>query len=251
MLAAWQPLPTLGLGLEVKMDEAEVFAPIRAERRTLLLLIVIGLPLLAVGALLAARQVSRPISRLTAATRTIAAGNRDFQVPVDRDDEVGELSQAFNAMTAELAASYAGVEETVRVRTGELRLIQLVAVAANVAMNREEATRTALDLVCAYTGWPVGHALFFLTTGRTRRRGCRARLVRHLACRRPRAVASLPGVGRGASLRARDWSSRAGPRPGPSGLGGRDRRRIALPRRAAAGRGRPAGGHGLPRARGS
>jgi signal transduction histidine kinase/DNA-binding response OmpR family regulator len=161
VLAAWRPLPTLGLGLEVKVDESEILAPIRAERRTLLQLIFIGLPLLAVGALVAARSVSRPITRLTAATRTIAAGNRDFQVPVDRDDEVGELSQAFNAMTAELAASYAGVEETVRVRTGELRLLQLVAVAANVAVNREEATHTALDLVCAYTGWPVGHALFF------------------------------------------------------------------------------------------
>jgi signal transduction histidine kinase/DNA-binding response OmpR family regulator len=165
VLAAWRPLPTLGLGLEVKMDESEVFAPVRAERRTLLQLIFIGVPVLALGALLAARSVSRPITRLTAATRTIAAGNRDFQVPVDRDDEVGELSQAFNAMTAELAASYAGVEETVRVRTGELRLIQLVAVAANVALNQEEATRTALDLVCAYTGWPVGHALFFPEEG--------------------------------------------------------------------------------------
>ncbi|MGH9003899.1 MAG: histidine kinase dimerization/phospho-acceptor domain-containing protein, partial [Acidimicrobiia bacterium] len=161
VLAAWRPLPTLGLGLEVKMDEAEVLAPIRAERRTLLQLVFIGLPLLAVGAVLAARSVSRPITRLTDATRTIAAGNRDFQVPVDRDDEVGELSQAFNAMTAELAASYAGVEETVRVRTGELRLLQLVAVAANLAVSQEEATHTALDLVCAYTGWPVGHALFF------------------------------------------------------------------------------------------
>ncbi|MGH9036715.1 MAG: GAF domain-containing protein, partial [Acidimicrobiia bacterium] len=165
VLAAWRPLPTLGLGLEVKMDESEVFAPVRAERRTLLQLIFIGVPVLGLGALLAARSVSRPITRLTAATRTIAEGNRDFQVPVDRDDEVGELSQAFNAMTAELAASYAGVEETVRVRTGELRLLQLVAVAANVALNREEATRTALDLVCAFTGWPVGHALFFPEDG--------------------------------------------------------------------------------------
>ncbi len=165
VLAAWRPLPTLGLGLEVKMDESEVLAPIRAERRTLLQIAIIGLPLLAAGALLAARSVSRPITRLTAATRTIAAGNREFQVPVDRDDEVGELSQAFNAMTAELAASYAGVEETVRVRTGELRLLQLVAVAANLALNREEATRTALDLVCAYTGWPVGHGLFFPEDG--------------------------------------------------------------------------------------
>jgi signal transduction histidine kinase/DNA-binding response OmpR family regulator len=158
-LSAWRPLPSLALGLEVKMDVAEVVAPVREQRRTLFRLAIIGLPVLVAGALLAARSVSKPITRLTEATRTVAAGNRDFQVPVDRDDEVGELSQAFNTMTAELAASYASVEETVRVRTAELALLQGVAVAANEAATPEEATRTALELVCRHTGWPVGHAL--------------------------------------------------------------------------------------------
>ncbi|HEU5450050.1 MAG TPA: response regulator, partial [Acidimicrobiia bacterium] len=158
-LAAWRPLPSLGLGLEVKMDVSEVVAPVREQRRTLFQLAIIGLPILAAGALLAARSVSKPITRLTEATRTIAAGNRDFQVPVDRDDEVGELSQAFNTMTAELAASYASVEETVKVRTAELALLQRVAVAANQAATPAEATRTALELVCHHTGWAVAHAL--------------------------------------------------------------------------------------------
>jgi signal transduction histidine kinase/CheY-like chemotaxis protein len=120
VLSAWRPLPSVGLGIEVTMDQSEIFAPVRSQRRTLLELTVLGLPLLALGALLAARSVSKPITRLTEATRTIAAGDRTFQVPVERDDEVGELSQAFNQMTAELAASYASVEETVRVRTAEL-----------------------------------------------------------------------------------------------------------------------------------
>jgi signal transduction histidine kinase/CheY-like chemotaxis protein len=164
-LAAWRPLPTLGLGLEVKMDESEVLAPVRAQRQDLLQLVLIGFPVLAVGALLAARSVSRPITRLTEAARTIAAGQLDQKVPVERDDEVGELSQAFNAMTTELARSYASVEETVRVRTAELRLLQQVAAAANEAASRGEATRIALDLVCAHTGWPVGHALFFPEEG--------------------------------------------------------------------------------------
>ena len=100
VLSAWRPVPALGLGIEVKMDVAEVVAPVRAQRRTLLRLTVIGLPLLAAGALLAARSVSKPI-RLTEAARTIAAGDRAFQVPVDRGDEVGELSQAFDTMTGE------------------------------------------------------------------------------------------------------------------------------------------------------
>ncbi|HEV3364181.1 MAG TPA: response regulator [Acidimicrobiia bacterium] len=158
-LAAWRPLPSLGLGLEVKMDVSEVLAPVREQRRTLFRLAIIGLPVLIGGALLAARSVSKPITRLTEATRTVAAGNREFQVPVDRDDEVGELSRAFNTMTAELAASYASVEETVRVRTAELALLQQAAVAANAAAAPAEATRTALELVCRHTGWVVGHAL--------------------------------------------------------------------------------------------
>ncbi len=159
VLAAWQPLPTLGLGLEVKMDISEVLGPVHDSRRTLLLLVVIGLPLLGLGSLLAARSVSKPIVALTGAARAIAAGDRSLQVPVDRGDEVGELSRAFNTMTAELAASYASVEETVRTRTAELSLLQGVAVAANEAATPEEAARTALELVCRHTGWPVGHAL--------------------------------------------------------------------------------------------
>jgi signal transduction histidine kinase/DNA-binding response OmpR family regulator len=158
VLAAWRPVPSLGLGLEVKMDLSEVLAPVRGQRRTLFRLTVIGLPVLALGALLAARSVSKPITRLTEATRTVAAGDREFQVPVDRNDEVGELSRAFNTMTAELAASYASVEETVRVRTAELALLQEVAATANAPMTEAEKTRRTLELVCTHLGWPVAHA---------------------------------------------------------------------------------------------
>jgi signal transduction histidine kinase len=168
VLAAWRWMPTLRWGLEVKIDRAEVLAPLSGQRRTLVALGLIGLPLVLGAALLAARSVSRPIVRLTREVRSISEGDLERRVPVEREDEVGELSVAFNAMTADLARSYAGVEETVRVRTRELQertaslaLLQQVAVAANEATSLEEATTIALDLVCAYTGWPVGHALFF------------------------------------------------------------------------------------------
>lgn len=39
-----------------------------------------------------------------------------------------------------------------------IRLLQVVAVAANEAAGVDEALRTTLDAVCEQTGWPVGHA---------------------------------------------------------------------------------------------
>lgn len=41
---------------------------------------------------------------------------------------------------------------------GRLRLLRVVAMAANEAHDIQEALKTCLDEVCAHTGWPVGHA---------------------------------------------------------------------------------------------
>jgi PAS domain S-box-containing protein len=52
-----------------------------------------------------ARWVTRPIVALNASARALAAGTWDRPVPVDRDDEVGELARSFNDMAVRLQAS--------------------------------------------------------------------------------------------------------------------------------------------------
>jgi PAS domain S-box-containing protein len=49
-------------------------------------------------------------------------------------------------------------EEALHQKTSLMRLLQLVAVAANEATTIEEALQVSIDHVCDYTGWPVGHA---------------------------------------------------------------------------------------------
>jgi PAS domain S-box-containing protein len=49
-------------------------------------------------------------------------------------------------------------EEALHQKTSLMRLLQLVAVAANEAATIEKAMQVSIDHVCAYTGWPVGHA---------------------------------------------------------------------------------------------
>src|SRR5262249_20769370 len=52
--------------------------------------------------------------------RLMSGGDLQQEVPVVTNDEIGELSRAFNKMTADLRQIYATIEDTVRVRTQEL-----------------------------------------------------------------------------------------------------------------------------------
>lgn len=51
-------------------------------------------------------------------------------------------------------------ETALRQQTALVRLIQVVAVAANCASSSEDALQACLDGVCAHTGWPIGHVYF-------------------------------------------------------------------------------------------
>jgi signal transduction histidine kinase/CheY-like chemotaxis protein/HPt (histidine-containing phosphotransfer) domain-containing protein len=107
-------------GLVAMLDRGEAYAPLAQLRRAL---IRTGAVLVAGGLILAfmiSRRVTRPVRRLTAMARKVAQGDLDTRVAVESTDEVGTLAQAFNMMTAELANSYATLEDRVRQRTAEL-----------------------------------------------------------------------------------------------------------------------------------
>ncbi len=53
--------------------------------------------------LVIARTLTRPVRELTAATHALAQGDLQQQVPVRSADELGDLAQAFNQMSADLA----------------------------------------------------------------------------------------------------------------------------------------------------
>jgi two-component system nitrogen regulation sensor histidine kinase NtrY len=57
-----------------------------------------------------AKGITVPIQRLAEGTREIAAGNLDYRVRVEADDEVGILVDSFNKMTEDLDSSKAQLE---------------------------------------------------------------------------------------------------------------------------------------------
>jgi sigma-B regulation protein RsbU (phosphoserine phosphatase) len=120
VMTAWKYLPSLRWAMVVKIDTDEAFAPIVKQRNAVFIVGSITLLLVVVGALLVARSISNPIVALTRAVRVIAGGNLQQAVPIVRHDEIGELGQAFNTMTADLQQSYATLEQRVEERTTQL-----------------------------------------------------------------------------------------------------------------------------------
>jgi two-component system sensor histidine kinase BaeS len=54
-------------------------------------------------AIILARTLTKPLRELTVATRAVASGDLEQQVPVRSRDELGQLAEAFNQMNANLA----------------------------------------------------------------------------------------------------------------------------------------------------
>jgi two-component system nitrogen regulation sensor histidine kinase NtrY len=87
------------------------------KRQMLLILFFFTLLVLSVAtwvALFLAKQVTVPIQALAEGTREVSAGNFDYQVPDQPQDELGVLVRSFNAMTTQLRDSRAQIDEFTR-----------------------------------------------------------------------------------------------------------------------------------------
>jgi CheY-like chemotaxis protein len=67
-----------------------------------------------------------------------------------------------------LSALNATLERRVAERTALLELLQEITIAANEATSSADAIQFAVDRICAYIGWPVGHAYLAVAPGVTR-----------------------------------------------------------------------------------
>jgi signal transduction histidine kinase len=72
----------------------------------LLIAAAIALPVAVALAVAAARYITRPLDRLTAAAHQMAQGTFDVDVSVSRQDEVGQLAQAFSTMATRVGEAY-------------------------------------------------------------------------------------------------------------------------------------------------
>ena len=65
-------------------------------------------------------RITRPLESLVAGSRQVAAGNYDYRIELNTDDEVAELADALNAMTANFQAIKTDLNQQVQQRTKEV-----------------------------------------------------------------------------------------------------------------------------------
>src|SRR4029077_5284813 len=88
---------------------------LRALKRQMLLILAFFTILLLFSvtwlALFLAKQVTVPIQALAEGTREVSAGNFDYQVPEQAQDELGVLVRSFNAMTTQLRDNRSQIDQ--------------------------------------------------------------------------------------------------------------------------------------------
>ena len=109
MVIVWLSIDTLAAGYFVTLMEKYNISPepahdmfVSAVHRYLLWACLAAVILAVILSFVMMRRVLAPLTRMTAISREIAAGNFNVRVPADTEDEVGQLARAFNRMSASL-----------------------------------------------------------------------------------------------------------------------------------------------------
>ena len=104
-MLAFAPLSTASWAVAIRQSEEEALAPTRQMERGFLILgmILLVCTLLLIWAMM--QGIVNPIRMLTLAAKKVAVNDFAAAVPLQRGDEIGELSAAFDNMRQEIARS--------------------------------------------------------------------------------------------------------------------------------------------------
>ncbi len=140
-------LPELQVALLAEIAQGEVLSGARTTA-----LMNVGMALVAVllaggGAILFARNFSQPVEALATTATRIAAGEYQLTAQIGRGDELGQLAEAFNQMTAQLRDLIGSLEQRVEERTRGLETASEVSRATTSLLDMAQLLPQVVNLV--------------------------------------------------------------------------------------------------------
>jgi two-component system, NtrC family, sensor kinase len=139
-----QDVNAQAVGLMGVAVDREPLAAARRRASTALALGVLAALLLAIGLSgLLARRMTKPLQNLHAGALSVARGDMDTRITVDTDDEIGDVAEAFRAMTRSLKENQEGLAARVR----ELVTVHQVGRAISSVVDLNEVLRSVVTEV--------------------------------------------------------------------------------------------------------
>ena len=146
-IIAFAPLSAVPWGVAIRQSEDEALAPTRQLEMRLLSLGIILLMGAVLLVWLMVQGVVKPLKALKAAAQKVAVGDFEAAIPLERGDEIGELSRSFYTMTQELAKS----RNQLVSRNKELTALNSISVAVSQSLDLKHLSETALKNVLEVT----------------------------------------------------------------------------------------------------
>jgi len=156
IVAAFAPVPGTSWGLVTQESWSALTSGSRGYQQFLVLLLVLGVAAPALVVAVAVRQMTRPIADLIGAAQAVARGSFGQTITAQTGDEIEELAEQFNLMSAQLQASYANLEQRVADRTQELAALNAIATVVSRSLDLDEVLNDALDKTLEVIGLKAG-----------------------------------------------------------------------------------------------
>jgi signal transduction histidine kinase len=145
IVASFAPVPGTPWKLVTEENWEELMASSQGYRQFLLLLLGLGVVVPGLVVTFGVRRITGPIEKLIAASQEVAAGKFGQTIEVQTGDELEELAEQFNSMSAQLRESYADLEQKVADRTKELATINAVSSVVSRSLDVDEILQSALE----------------------------------------------------------------------------------------------------------
>jgi len=145
-------------GLVIEKNESEAFAGLDGMQYRMIAILLLTIALVAAAGYLTATNMTKPISQVAEVAKKVAAGDLTVHTEIKRQDEIGELANAFNKMNdslrnlmSEASQTAAGVNEgsdalSQAVESASSTLEEVAASASQFASNAQELSGSAQEM---------------------------------------------------------------------------------------------------------
>jgi nitrate/nitrite-specific signal transduction histidine kinase len=145
VVVGFAPVHRTAWALVTEEPWSEIIRTSRPYTRFMLALLALGVVVPVVVVALGVRRITDPIAEMIEAARRIAGGDFGQTIDVDTGDELETLAEQFNAMSTELEASYAHLEQRVADRTQELATLNAISAVVSRSLALDETMDAALE----------------------------------------------------------------------------------------------------------